>query len=62
MVKIKQERVNKRTLEFDNGTPDAKRDTDGAKEQAEELSHKQKKVEALLREMANRLSKEQAGQ
>ena len=41
--------------------PEAKRDTDEAREQAEELSHKQKKVEALLREMANRMSKEAGG-
>ena len=41
--------------------PENKRAGDDAKEQASELSHKQKKVEALLREMANRLSKEQSG-
>ncbi len=41
--------------------PEAKRATEENKEQAAELSHKQKKVEELLREMANRLSKEQAG-
>lgn len=60
-MKIKQERVNKRTKQFDREVPDAKRDTDEARDRADELSRKQGKVEALLREMARRLSKEQAG-
>ncbi len=41
--------------------PENKRADVDAEEQASELSHKQNKVEALLREMANRLSKEQPG-
>lgn len=60
-MKIKQERVNKRTEEFDESVPEAERDTAEAKDGAAELARKQKKVEELLREMATRYHKEQAG-
>ncbi|MCA8943932.1 MAG: hypothetical protein KDB80_15315 [Planctomycetes bacterium] len=59
-MKIKQERVNKRTIQYDEDTDPAARDTGESREQAAELARKQRKVEDLLREMARRLGKEEA--
>lgn len=41
--------------------PKAARETKDAKERAEELAAKQRKVEELLREMATRYQKEESG-
>jgi hypothetical protein len=61
LVMTQQKRVNTRTKEYDQAVPDQLRVTDEARDQAKELAHKQGRVEGLLREMAHRLEKEEAG-
>jgi hypothetical protein len=57
MIRYLQERVNKRTKEFD-GLPPALRETDDAKAAAGDLSSKQGRVRDLTRKLAVKLNKE----
>ena len=58
MIRYLQERVNKRTKEYDEGMPLAMRETDDAKDEAKELSRKQGKVRDLTRKLATKLNQE----
>lgn len=58
MIKYLQERVNKRTKEYDEGMPAALRDTDDARGEAKELSDKQGRVRDLTRKLAVKLNQE----
>ena len=62
MIKYLQERVNKRTKDYDQGTPAALRDTDEARGEAVELSGKQARVRDLTRKLAVKLNQENAAQ
>lgn len=58
MIRYLQERVNKRTKEYDQGTPEALRETDEAKAEAGALSVRQAKVRDLTRKLAVKLNQE----
>jgi hypothetical protein len=58
VLKFLQERVNKRTKEYDQGTPVALRETDEARDEAAQLSTKQARVRELTRKLANKLNQE----
>jgi hypothetical protein len=58
MIRYLQERVNKRTKEYDEGMPAALRETDDARAEAVQLSGKQGKVRDLTRKLAVKLNQE----
>lgn len=58
MIRYLQERVNKRTKEYDQAMPVAARDSDEARDEASRLSEKQAKVRDLTRKLATKLNKE----
>jgi hypothetical protein len=58
MIRYLQERVNKRTKDYDQGLPAALRDTDDARAEAGQLSSKQAKVRDLTRKLAVKLNQE----
>jgi hypothetical protein len=58
MIKFLQERVNKRTKDYDEGMPAALRDTDNARAEASALSAKQIRVRDLTRKLAVKLNQE----
>jgi len=58
MIRFLQERVNTRTLEYDEGMPAAMRDTDDARNEAGDLSARQVKVRDLTRKLATKLNQE----
>ena len=58
MIRYLQERVNKRTLEYEEGVPAIMRETEDARAEAVELSKKQGKVRDLTRKLATKLNKE----
>ena len=58
MIRYLQERVNKRTLEYEEGVPAIMRETEDARAEAVELSKNQGKVHDLTRKLATKLSKE----
>jgi hypothetical protein len=53
-----QEKVNKSTKDYEQGTPQPMRDTDDAKSDAAALSRKQAKVRDLTRKLAAKLNQE----
>ncbi len=58
VLKFLQEKVNKRTKDYDQGTPPALRETDEARGEAGELSVKQARVRELTRRLASKLNQE----
>lgn len=58
MIRYLQERVNKRTKEYDQGTPEPLRATEEAKAEAQSLSVRQAKVRDLTRKLAVKLNQE----
>jgi myosin heavy subunit len=62
MIRYLQERVNKRTLAYENGVPVALRETDDAKSEAKDLSTKQSRVGELTRKLAVKLNKENSAE
>jgi len=58
MIKFLQERVNKGTKDYEQGTPAQLRDTDDAKADAAGLSKKQARVRDLTRKLAAKLNEE----
>lgn len=58
MIRYLQERVNKRTIEYDTAVPEAERETALAKEEAKVLSGRQVRVRDLTRKLAAKLGKE----
>ena len=58
MIRYLQERVNKRTTEYEEGVPAIMRETEDARAEAVELSKKQGKVRDLTRKLATKLNKE----
>lgn len=58
MIKFLQEKVNKSTKDYEQGTPQPMRDTDDAKADAAALSRKQAKVRDLTRKLAAKLNQE----
>ena len=58
MIRYLQERVNKRTLEYEQGVPAAMRDTEDARNEAGELSESQARVRDLTRKLATKLNQE----
>jgi hypothetical protein len=61
MIRYLQERVNKRTKEFD-GLPAELKSTDDAKVSAHDLSGKQGRVKELTRKLAVKLNKENSAE
>ncbi|MBK8980534.1 MAG: hypothetical protein IPM29_31920 [Planctomycetes bacterium] len=59
LVMIKQQRVNRRTTEYDRDVPEQLRVTEEAQEAARELARQQGTVEDLLRRMATQLEKDE---
>ncbi len=57
LIKAMQEKVSKRTLEYDTQVPEQLRVTEDAREDARGLSKKQGRVEELTRKLADRLNK-----
>lgn len=57
LIKAMQEKVSKRTLEYDTQVPEQLRVTEDAREEARGLSKKQGRVEELTRKLADRLNK-----
>ena len=58
LVRYLQERVNKRTKDYEEGMPAEMRDTDEGRAEAVELSGKQVKVRDLTRKLATKLNQE----
>lgn len=58
MIRYLQERVNKRTKDYDEGMPAEMRATDDARAEAQQLSTKQAKVRDLTRKLAVKLNQE----
>lgn len=58
LIRYLQERVNKRTKDYEEGMPAEMRDTDEARSEAGELSGKQVKVRDLTRKLAVKLNQE----
>lgn len=58
MIKFLQEKVNKSTKDYEQGTPQPMRETDDAKADAAALSRKQAKVRDLTRKLAAKLNQE----
>src|SRR5262249_45109526 len=58
MIRFLQEKVNKKTLDYENGVPVALRDTDDARDEAKGLRGKQDRVRDLTRKLASKLGKE----
>lgn len=61
MIKFLQERVNKRTREYENSVPAALRETDDARAEARELAKKQVRVRDLTRKLGDKLNEESHG-
>jgi hypothetical protein len=57
MLKLLEEKVAKRTLEYDKQVPEQLRVTDDARDEAREIARKQGRVEDLTRKLADRLNK-----
>lgn len=58
MIRYLQERVNKRTKEFETGVPVALRETEDGRATTDELSGKQARVRDLTRKLAHKLNQE----
>ncbi|GAB4138457.1 MAG: hypothetical protein Fur0037_04180 [Planctomycetota bacterium] len=58
MIKYLQERVNKRTREYETSVPAVLRDTEDAKAEAQRLASKQNRVRDLTRKLAEKLNQE----
>lgn len=58
MIRYLQLRVNKQTAEYENGVPEALRDTDDAKAEAKAISGKQSRVRDLTRKLGDKLNQE----
>ena len=57
LIKKLQERVAKRTKDYDKTVAQAMRETEEAKDEAKEISGKQGRVEDLTRKLANKQAK-----
>ena len=57
LIKKLQERVAKRTKDYDKTVAQAMRETEEAKDEAKEISGKQGRVEDLTRKLANKQTK-----
>lgn len=62
VLKFLQERVNKGTKDYEQGTPAELRETDEARELALRLSAKEARVRELTRKLANKLNQENQGE
>lgn len=61
MIKYLQERVNKRTKEYENSVPEALRASEDATAEAAALASKQSRVKDLTRKLAEKLNEENHG-
>lgn len=57
MLKMLQEKVAKRTFQYDTQVPEQLRVTEEARDEAKEIAKKQSRVEDLTRKLADRLNK-----
>lgn len=58
LIRFLQERVNKRTKDYEEGLPAEMRETDEARAEAQDLAGKQNKVRDLTRKLATKLNQE----
>lgn len=61
MIRYLQERVNKRTKEYENSVPEALRSTEDAVAEASDISKKQARVRDLTRKLGDKLNQENHG-
>jgi hypothetical protein len=61
MIKYLQERVNKRTKEYENSVPEALRATEDATAEAQDLAKKQVRIRDLTRKLGDKLNQENHG-
>ena len=57
MLKMLEEKVAKRTKDYDTQVPEQMRQTEEARDEAKEIGKKQGRVEELTRKLADRLNK-----